>query len=389
MKIAHVVSTFPPYRGGIGNIACHYAEEQALLGHDVEVFTPNYHDDYDGEGRGLDKENKFKLHRLTPWLKYGNAALVPQLLWKLPSFDIVHFHYPFFGGVEWISFLRFIYVRPPKIIISYHMDVIGEGVLRLFFKGYTKIILPLLIHQADIIFSATLDYAETSAISRFLGQKPVEIIPYGVSTLFQPKQKNEQLIRRLNFSENNSVILFVGGLDHPHYFKGVNILIEAVAKLERKGIRLLIVGNGDLIPSYREEARKRDLQDQVFFMSGVTDEELPDYYNLADLVVLPSIDRSEAFGLVLLEAMACGRPVIGSSLPGVRAVIEDHKNGLLVKPGDAEDLKEKIQFILDHDETGGQFGLNGFKKVEEHFRWNRILDQVEKVYQKVLQGAPP
>ncbi|MBI3352466.1 MAG: glycosyltransferase family 4 protein [Nitrospirae bacterium] len=384
MKIAHLVSTFPPYHGGIGNIAYHYARELALLGHEIEVFTPNY----DEGARALDRENRFKVHRLGSWLKYGNAALVPQLLWKLSSFDIIHLHYPFFGGAEWTLFLPWIFVKPPKIILSYHMDVIGDGVLKLFFKGYAKTVLPVLINQSSAILSATQDYSDSSAISRYMTRKPVKVIPYGVSNLFQPKERNEKLAGRLNLSSSDSVILFVGGLDRAHYFKGVNLLIEAVAKLKRPGIKLLIVGNGDLIPVYRDQVRKREMQNQVAFITGVTDQELPDYYNLADMTILPSINRSEAFGLVLLEAMACWKPVIGSSLPGVRAVIEDRKNGLLFQPGDSEDLKEKIQFILDHRETGERYGLSGFKKVEEHFRWTPIVGQVEKAYQEVIAKQP-
>ncbi|MFI5303245.1 MAG: glycosyltransferase family 4 protein [Nitrospiria bacterium] len=385
MRIAHLVSTFPPYRGGIGNVAFHYAQELTLLGEENEIFTP----DYEGRRRNADKESQFKIHRLTPWIKYGNAAMVPQLVWKLSSFDVIHIHYPFFGGAEWILLMKWAFIRTPKIVLSYHMDVIGDGALKSFFSMYGKWVLPLLVKNSDAIIVSTRDYGETSLISRFLSQKPVFDIPYGVSEQFHPKQKNEKLISRLNISPENSVLLFVGGLDKAHFFKGVTNLIFAVEKLNNKTIKLILVGNGDLIPFYRNEVRKRGLEDQAVFVTGVTDHELPDYYNLADLVILPSINRSEAFGIVLLEAMACGRPVIASSLPGVRAIVDDLHTGLLVLPDNIESLTEKIKYLLDHFELRDQYGLNGFKKVEDHFRWGLVIQQVRKVYRELLYKPEP
>ena len=97
MKIAQIICTFPPYRGGIGNVAYYYSLELAYLGHEVTVFTPCYQ-----------KENKelkdVKVKRLKPVLKYGNAAFLPQLFWQLKNFDVIHFHYPFFGS-DWIIYL--------------------------------------------------------------------------------------------------------------------------------------------------------------------------------------------------------------------------------------------------------------------------------------------
>lgn len=381
MRIAHLVSTFPPYRGGIGNIAFHFARELTLLGDQNEVFTP----DYDGGEMGGVMEG-FKVHRLTPWIKYGNAAMVPQLFWRLSDFDLIHIHYPFFGGAEWPFLIKSVFIRSPKVVLSYHMDVIGDGVLKLFFKLYGKTVLPLLIRYSDALIVSTRDYAETSLISQFLNQKPVYEIPYGVTSQFHPKEKNKKLIARLNLSAENRVLLFVGGLDRAHYFKGVSNLISAFRRLNDRDVKLLLIGNGDRIPLYRDQVKKEGLQDQVHFVSGVTDEELPDYYNLADLVVLPSINRSEAFGIVLLEAMACARPVVGSSLPGVRSIINDRQNGLLVAPGDVGDLTEKLRFMLDQPALREEYGLNGFKKVEEQYRWNQVVQRVRKVYLELLKS---
>jgi rhamnosyl/mannosyltransferase len=152
-----------------------------------------------------------------------------------------------------------------------------------------------------------------------------------------------------------------------------------------KEVKVILVGNGDLIPQFRKEVKKEGLENQVVFSEGVGDDELPDYYNLADLAVLPSIDRSEAFGIVLLEAMACARPVIASTLPGVSALIHDHHDGLLTVPGNAGDLAEKIRFLLSRPELREEYGLNGFKKVEDNFRWGPLIQKVKGVYQDLLK----
>lgn len=383
MRIAHLVSTFPPYRGGIGNVAYHYARELSLLGEENEVFTP----DYDGKGGAEDTNSGFRVNRMTPWIKYGNAALVPQVFWKLSGFDLVHIHYPFFGGAEWMLLIKWAFIRSPKIVLSYHMDVIGDGALKLFFKGYGNTVLPLLVKNADALILSSRDYGETSLISRYLIQKPVYDIPYGVSEQYHPKQKNETLVSRLNISAGDTVVLFVGGMDRAHYFKGVSNLILAVSRLNNRRIKLILIGNGDMIPVYMKKAKEEGMKDQAIFISGVTDQDLPDFYNLADLTVLPSVNRSEAFGIVILEAMACGRPVIASSLPGVRSLIDDHHDGLLTIPGDVEDLTEKLKFLVDHSELRDQYGLNGFKKIEEQFRWKFVIEKVRSVYRELLKPA--
>ncbi|MBI1824562.1 MAG: glycosyltransferase family 4 protein, partial [Nitrospirae bacterium] len=248
-----------------------------------------------------------------------------------------------------------------------------------------KTILPLLASTADGVIFATREYGESSLIAPFVREKPVYHIPYGVASRFHPRKKSDSLVSRFKFSSDDKVLLFVGGLDRAHHFKGVSLLISAVGKLKMKEIKLVIVGNGNLIPHYRNAAKNEGLSNQVIFAQGVSDDELPDYYNLADIAVLPSVNRSEAFGIVLLEAMACARPVVASSLPGVRVLVDNHKNGLLAEPGHVGELAEKIKFLLSHPELREEYGLNGFKKVEEHFRWGPLVQKVRVVYQELLK----
>jgi glycosyltransferase involved in cell wall biosynthesis len=181
-------------------------------------------------------------------------------------------------------------------------------------------------------------------------------------------------------------ILFVGGLDRAHYFKGLEILLQAAAGLaDRFGggkvfdWRLLIIGDGELKPRYEKIAVDSGIADRVEFCGAAGYDELPGYYRRADLVVLPSVTRGEAFGLVLLEAMASGIPVIASGLPGVRKVFKDGVQGFLIEPGDARDLAEKIGRILSDDGLREKMGRAGRKLTEEKYDRKKIGDQLVKI----------
>lgn len=338
MKIAIVTPVFPPYRGGIGMVARAQAKIFADSGHEVTVFTPDYGKKIPGE--------KYRLEYVRPFLKYGNAACIPQLLWKLHGFDAVILHYPFFGAAE-LFLLRISKIRP---VIFYHMDVRGRGLLGAFFRAHQKYIMPLIIGRAGKVIVTSLDYARSGALKNLISAKPDKFIeiPLGVDTeRFAPRERDATLAAKLKIVPTDKVILFVGGLDSAHYFKGVDILLRAFKKCAPHS-KLIIVGEGNLRPSYEALAKELVLGERVLFAGSASEEDLPKYYNLADLFVLSSIDRSEAFGIVILEALASGVPVVASNIPGVRTLIKEG-TGLLAEPGNVDDLADKITACFSKD----------------------------------------
>ena len=373
MKIAIVAPVFPPYSGGIGNVAWNNARALQKLGHEIIVLTPDY-----GQP---DIAADFKIIKIKPVLKYGNAAFVPALQKLLcEKFDIIHLHYPFFGGAEVVWKAK----RGSgwKLVLHYHMDVVGAGLLGLIFRLHTKFILPKIIKAADKIIVTSFDYARHSKISKFLKQNPDKFVevPNGVDIAeFKPKEKDYQLEKIYNLS-NKKIILFVGALDKAHYFKGVNYLLQALAKLGQN-VKLIIVGGGGLLNHYQMLAKKLQVDGRVIFAGKVSNADLPRHYNAADVVVLPSIDKSEAFGLVLLEGMACGKPVVASDLPGVRTVVDGA--GFTTKPKNAADLAEKIKKILENDELAKKFGEQGRFKVEQKYSWEIIGEKLGNLYKSL------
>ncbi|MCB9802591.1 glycosyltransferase family 4 protein [Candidatus Nomurabacteria bacterium] len=380
MKIAEVTSTFPPYKGGMGNVAYYNAWSLATLGHEVTVFTPKYYK------IKKDEELPFAVKRLRPWFKYGNAGILPQLWWHLPKFDVVHLHYPFFGGAETIYFLD--KIKDIKLVVTYHMDVVGTGLMAKFFKWHTQYVLPKILDRADKIIVTSKDYANFSNLSGRLkteSEKFVEI-PCGVNhLLYKPRPKDTELLKKYDLYDKK-VILFVGGLDKAHYFKGINVLIQAMqAFSDSDDVRCLIVGDGELRSSYQSMVDSFGLAKKIIFTGFIGDNMLPKFYNLADIFVLPSIDKSEAFGIVALEAMASAKPVIASDLPGVRSVVDKQKTGLLVKPGSVDNLVAMLKTLLVKNQLRTDYGLAGREKVLQKYTWEKVGYKLDNVFKDCLE----
>lgn len=381
MKIAQVVSTFPPYQGGMGNVVCNFSQKLTELGHEVTVFTI--------DKKGASEKFNFSVEYLRPWFKLGNAGFLPQLARKLNNFDIIHLHWPFFGGAEIVWLAKAIKKYYPKLVIQYHMDVVASGWKGTFFKIYNKILRSKILKSADLIICSSYDYVNHSEVKEIYQKNKSHWleIPFGVDQekfKFQPIKS--ELLTKNKIEPSDKIILFVGGLDKAHYFKGVEVLLEAFNLIIKdiSDVKLLIVGEGDLKDKYQKLAAELKIGDKVIFAGKVANKDLSDYYNLVSLVVLPSIDRSEAFGLVLLEAMAVGKPVIASNLPGVRTLVEVGVNGFLAEAGNVEDLAEKLLKILSEAELASYFGQAGRKKVEEIYNWEKVGKKLEEVYLKLL-----
>lgn len=389
MRIASITPVFSPYKGGIGVVCGHNACFLSEYGHVVEILTPQYRGSkllpqkIESFGGGL-------IRRLRPFLAYGNAAVLPQLIWRLKNYDAIHLHYPFIGAVIPTIIAKILFKK--KLVVTYHMDLFGKGGVRQsIFHYYNRLIMPLLARYADRIIVTSRDYGATSRLSRFIDDdsKKYFEVPNSVSTeQFSPRDKNKVILERHAIGEHDKIILFVGGLDTAHYFKGVDHLIEAFELIARelpkssiqKHCKLIIVGDGDLRQRYEQKAKELGVSDRIIFAGSVSDKELPEYYNLADVVTLPSIDSSEAFGVVLVEAMACAKPVVASYLPGVRSVVRDGENGYLVKPCDIADLATKILSILVDEDKAKKMGKRGAELVNEHYSHQAMGRKLSSVF---------
>jgi len=380
MKVAHLVCTFPPYHGGIGNTCWHEAEGLSSE-HQITVLTPMYH-----PNQKIHSDH-FGLVYLRPWLKYGNAAWVPQITKHLSSFDIIHLHWPFIGGAKAVLCWKMFHPKK-KLVVQYQMDLVGQGIFKIIFSAYRWIFLPLMVKLADKIIVSTFDYAEHSQLRKFFKKHPDKFIaiPLGVEVnKFYPESKNLDLMNRYGLSFDDSILLFVGGLDQAHYFKGLENLLRAVGVLAKEGlaIKLLIVGQGELKDHYQKLSQLFGIKDRVIFADAVSDTDLPQYYNLADIFVLPSVNQSESFGLVNLMAMACAKPIVVSDLPGVRTLVQNKINGFRAIPNDPEDLREKIKFLINNKSLREEWGRRNREMVENKYSWTVVNHRLKDLYQEI------
>lgn len=332
-KIAIVVSTFPPYRGGMGNVAFHHAVELRKRGHTVEVFTPATY---------------------RPVLRWGNGAIMFGLARRLRGFDEIFLHYPFFGTAELLAPFAIRYT------LIYHMDAIGRGLMRPLFSVHRRLVQPFIFRRATRIVVSSRDYAlpRSSAWDR-----RAVLLPIGIDT------KRFRLPAEKRFDRQ---LLFVGSLDRAHYFKGLDVLMDAMHNLD---VHLTVVGDGDRRRHFESIAPAG----KVMFIGNVSDDQLPSVYQSADVLVLPSIDRSEAFGLVILEAMASGLPVIASDLSGVRTVVRAGETGWLVRPNDIQALASTISEALSDSERLKRFGTTARRIAEAEYDWKIIGEKLDSL----------
>jgi len=355
-------------------VAYHNALELASRGHDVHVYTVGGQASVEHSPPGV------SVHRRRALFAAGNAPFAPRLASELASFDLVHLHYPFFFGAEqvWWSHVR----KAIPYVITYHQDVIFRGPLSVVERVYRHVAGSRILTGAGFVAATSLDYAGASHLAGIAPARLVEV-PNGVDhQRFHPGIDSSALRGRYGLPHASPIVLFVATLDAAHYFKGLRVLLAALPLLP--AATLVVVGGGDRRQAYESEARAAGLASRVRFVGPVSEAELPCHFALADVVSVPSITRGEAFGLVIVEAMATGKPVVASRLPGVRSVVDDGTTGLLAEPGDAADLAAKLRVALDDPILARRMGARGRQKVEERYDWRRIAARLERFYLEAL-----
>ncbi len=396
MKIAHIVCRYPPYYSGMGNAVFSMASGLAQLGHEVEVFTPQYYEPQEVKSKDAPVEETHAPElqeqidyatRLEPSLQYGNAARLHQVRNELDEFDLVHLHYPFFGTANLVR--KWKLANPDKpLVITYHMDTRAPGWKGLIFKLYAHYWMPKILSVADRLIATSFDFIEASD-AREIYQKTKEKwveLPLGVDiNRFSPQPKPTDILAELGFSPDVPTLLFVGGMDQAHYFKGIPVLLEAINLLKNSHVatQTVFVGDGDLRETFEQQAGVWGLQKEVRFVRTVSDEELPLFYNLADLLVLPSINRGEAFGMVLLEAFASGVPVIATDMPGVRTVAQ--AAGTVTLPNDTQGLAQAIAEYVSKDTDRSAWKKKARAVAEERYAWERIVEGLDNIYQGLVR----
>jgi glycosyltransferase involved in cell wall biosynthesis len=354
MRVLHLSCIAPPEHGGIGRVAA--IETNLLEERGVEVHLAS-----------LTTHASFR---------FGNAGRIYALDHLVRDMDIVHLHYPFFGTAEYVAKLRRTGAIK-RLVVTLHMDATADGWKGRVFDVYRSLFQRRVLETADVLFASSRDYAAHSSFAPYADR--VIDVPFGVDeTRFCPGSSERS---RFGVPDGVPLVLFVGGMDTPHAFKGVRELLEAFAGI--LDAHLLLVGDGNLRAGYEAHAKELGISDRCRFAGSVQDALLPDVYRSADLLAFPSTSAAEAFGLVAVEAQACGIPVIASDLPGVRTVIDAERTGLLVPPKDVTRLASAIRELLSDAERRRTMGRAARERVLKGYTWTAHMDRLMDVYQSL------
>lgn len=315
--------------------------------------------------------------RQKPWLQLlaiPYIALGFLACWRLcrkGRYDLVHVHWPFpHGIIAQAARLR----SGLPVVLSFY----GAELLLANRHPWIRPVLRRLLGQAE----ATLCISRfTSSQVLALREVPVEISPYG-NTL----PESNAPPRRARRPEDPFRILFVGR--HIER-KGIEHLIDAMARLPGDRFHLDIVGHGDRTESLKERARATG-DSRIRFLGKVSSEDLSRAYAESDVFVLPAVVDSkgdtEGLGVVLIEATEMGLPVVGSDVGGIPDVVVHERTGLLVKPGDPQALADALLRLADDPQLSERLVAGGRRHAREHFAWDVVIPHLESVYRRVVSG---
>jgi glycosyltransferase involved in cell wall biosynthesis len=307
----------PTYIGGGETYIYYLSRELAKLGVDIRIFTtptPRTAEWDWSHARFYESKSIFDVR---------NTPVMPSLLFNMiryGRYDVIHTAVPQGFACD-VSAIASRVLRKP-LVVMYHCDLIPlVGILR----AYSLLLRLFTFRLASKIIVSTRSYAETSPLLSSFMEK-IAIVPLGadLSHFSYDEQYRQEIRRKHGIVEDERVVLFVGGLNYYHRFKRVDLLVRAMADVcdDNDSICLIVVGQGEIKSELEKLAHNLNLH-KAIFTGYVSNEDLPKYYCAADLFVLPSLTREEAFGIVLVEAAACGAIPLTFDIPGPGEVCRD------------------------------------------------------------------
>ncbi|MDO5849967.1 MAG: glycosyltransferase family 4 protein [Methanobacteriaceae archaeon] len=379
MKIA-MVGQYPPHIGGVAAHMNSLAKELVKKGHEVYVITYPHNDLKKGEIKDIDGVHVIGTSGVNiPGLRGAmferNAEKALKKLVKEEKIDIIHGHYLFPPGLVSVNVGE---KTNTKTYVTAH----GSDMFRVYAKSKSmKSAIKKVLKKADVVLAVSNALKDEIISTDIEGISEKTRIHWNSVDINKFKEYPEDLINNskfkkeffneFNIDSNKPTILFVGNIVKA---KNINLLIEA-KKLIKTDCNLLIVGEGPLLNDLKDKVTK-DIKNNninnVYFTGPRRDVEkiIP----TTDLLVLPS--QTESFGLVLLEALACGKPVIGTNIGGIKEIIREDV-GLLVNPNDKEDLANAIDKILTNNDLRDKFKSNARNRAKEFSKVNIPYDEID------------
>lgn len=377
--------------GGMNVYVRELATQLGQRGHHVDIYT-RVHDPKDPQVIRLNDKARVihlkagkngRMHKLAiyPYLDDFTGALKDFVACNGLNYDLIHSHYWISGQVGRWAQSRW---NAPHILMFHTLgavkNTIGVGTKEPLLRIKTE---KQLVAHCDRIIAATT--REKTELTQFYGAGPqkMSVVPCGVNMdLFKPVDKVDARMR-LGFNDKEKIVLYVGRFAA---LKGIDRLLKAMTHLsDLQDLKLVIIGgDGDSAPEFIEFQRlssKLDINDKIFFAGRLEQDELPQYYSAADLLAVPSYH--ESFGLVALEALACGTPVVATEVGAMDSVISDGKTGCVVVDSRPSAFAVAIRDFVSKP-PGDPETVDSIRASVRQFNWSNVADAMIAEYENVL-----
>jgi len=366
LKVLQIGKFYPPQRGGMESALFDLCDELKDKV-DFLVLVANK-----GGATRVEVKDGLRVVRVGSLGTISATSICPAMPYWIKKFqpDIVQIHHP--NPMANISYL--FSNQPGKLVVLYQSDIVRQ---RISYSLYTPFLMGMLKRAHRIIVTSPHYLASSTLLTKF--KEKCVVIPLGIDLSRFDDKGTDREIAAIRSHYGKRIILFVGRLTQ---YKGVSFLLEAMKEVSG---RLLIIGTGDLERHLRNQAAGNGLSAKVHFLGELGEREIVPFFHASEMLVLPSITRNEAFGLVQLEAMACRKPVISTQLEtGVQYVNQDGKTGLIVPPRNSKALAKAINRLLKDKRLRTGMGFEGRRRVEREFTRERMGQETLKLYEEVL-----
>lgn len=364
---------YPPHLGGVEQSLNLLARSLVADGNRVTALVAN-----EGPRDAAEILDGVQVHRLARSLAFASTPISLSMrgeirrLAEKADVDVFHLHFPYpWGEVSWLS----AGVDTPTVL-TYHADVVRQKRLMTAYAPWLRRVLD----RVDRIIVGAPQLIESSPFLTPVAEK-CRVVPFAIEYgRFERTAEADAAVARRLEGVSGPLVLFVGRLV---YYKGVDVLVEAMAQVNAT---LVVIGRGPLEAELREKAVALGISDRIVWVEPVSDSELAAWYDAADVFCLPSTARSEAYGLVQLEAHYAGTPVVSTALPtGVPYVNQDGLTGLVVPPGDSPALADALNRLLADDELRQRLGRQARERALGDFSIERMVASTVAVYREAIE----
>ncbi|SDL80753.1 rhamnosyl/mannosyltransferase [Salinimicrobium catena] len=371
MKILHIGKFYPPFLGGIETVNYDLVEGLHKQNIKTDVLVVNHRKE-----KFSSDSSKTYLFRAQKNITISSQPISISYLKKIfqcaDNYDIVHLHLP-----NPLATLPFILIskRKFKLVLHWHSDIVKQKVLKFFYKPIQNMVLK----KADSIVTTSANYGKESIdLQKF--QSKIKNIPIGI-TPAENKYKSNTLTKIIAGKSNKKIIFALGRLV---YYKGFSYLLEAAQQINDEAI-IIIGGTGPLRQNLQRFIDTHHLQEKVFLVGRISDEELPDYFTQCDIFCFPSTEKSEAFGVSQIEAMAYGKPVVSTNIKGsgVPWVNQNGISGLVVPPKNPIALATAINLLTNNKKLYADLSIGAKNRYEKLFTKEKMVSSFIELYKNL------